>query len=58
MYVEKVRVNTTFTKTYLNFIDHLVKKGLYFNRGDVIMAGLRLLAKEYGISLLAEEGEG
>jgi len=58
MSVEKERVNMTFTKPYLDFMTRLVKNGMYFNRGAVMMDALRLLAKEEGISIIPEEAEG
>ena len=55
MKVKKERVSVTFSEPYMAFMSGLVKNGLYFNRGAVIMEALRLLALEHGISLVPEE---
>jgi len=39
---EKTRVSVTLTKPYIDALDHLVEKGIYLNRGEVILAALRL----------------
>jgi len=56
--VYKERVNTTFTKPYIDFMNRLVKNGLFLNRGAVIMEALRLLSEKHGLPIIEEEAEG
>ena len=51
----KERVSMTFTRPYLDFMTRLVKNGIYFNRGAVMMEALRLLAEKHSMSLVSEE---
>lgn len=51
----KERVSITLTRPYLDFMARLVKSGLYFNRGAVMMEALRLLSKEHGVPIIDEE---
>lgn len=55
MSARRERVSVTFTGPYLNFLNHVVKDGLYARRGDAVMAGLRLLAKEHKMPLTPKE---
>ena len=57
--VYKERVDTTFTKPYLDFIDRLVQRGIYLSRGAAIRAAVRILAERSGLPLpIVEEAEG
>ena len=53
--VYKERVNITFTKPYIDFMNRLVRNGLYFNRGAVMMEALRVLAEKHGVPIINEE---
>lgn len=46
---DKTRVSVTMTKAYVEALDHLVEKGLYLGRGDIILEALRLLFRRHGI---------
>ncbi len=49
MSVEKKRVNVILTKHYLDALTHLVKEGVYIDRGSAIRAALRLLFTFHGV---------
>lgn len=55
--VEKTRVSITMTAPYLEALDHMVEKGVYLRRCDVIMDALRHLFKEHGVDLPYKEAE-
>ena len=58
---DKIRVSVTMTKTYVDALDHLVKKGLYLGRGDIVLEALRILFRRHGIEsfkLVEEAVEG
>jgi len=46
---DKIRVSVTMTKTYVEALDHLVEKGLYLGRGDIVLEALRLLFRRHGL---------
>ena len=48
---KKTRVSVTMTKPYLDFVDGLIERGIYFRRGDVVLASLRRMAKDFGFDL-------
>jgi len=43
------RINFTLTKIYVDALNHLVKEGLYLNRGEIMSAALRILFRQHGI---------
>jgi len=57
--VKKTRVNVTLTKPYLDALDHLVEKGIYLSKGEVVLEGLRLIFRHHGLDpfKLLEEAE-
>ena len=46
---EKTRLSVTMTKAYVDALDHLVEKGLYLGRGDIVLDALRVLFRRHGI---------
>lgn len=48
--VVKIRVSVTMTKPYLDALDHLVEKGVYLSRGDIILEAIRRLLRSYEIA--------
>ena len=55
---EKERVSVTLTKPYLNFLEQVVKNGIYIKRGEALREGLRLLMRTMGVRLSPEEAVG
>jgi len=51
--VEKIRVSVTMTKPYVEALDGLVEKGIYFTRGDAVLEALRIFLRERGIEPFA-----
>lgn len=50
---DKTRVSVTMTEAYTDALDHLVKEGLYLNRGEAVLEALRHLFRSYGIEPFA-----
>ena len=46
---KKTRVSVTMTQTYVKILDSLVEKGVYLDRGEAILAGVRLLFEHHEI---------
>ena len=58
---DKTRISVTVTQAYVEGLNKLVEKGLYLNRGDIILEALRVLFRSYGIepfSKMIEEDVG
>jgi len=53
----KTRVSVTMTKPYVEALDGLVEKGLYFTRGEAVLEALRYFLKEKGIEPFCLEAE-
>jgi len=47
--VEKIRVSVTMTTPYLDALRHLVALGIYLTRGQVVLEGLRIIFRRYGL---------
>jgi len=47
--VEKTRISVTLTRPYLEALNHLVKEGVYLNKGEIILEALRCLLRQQGI---------
>jgi len=45
----KTRISVTVTPAYIGGLNELVEKGLYLNRGEIILEALRILFRSYGI---------
>ncbi len=45
----KTRISVTVTTAYVEGLNELVEKGLYLNRGEIILEALRILFRGYGI---------
>jgi len=48
---DKNQVNVMMTKAYTDALDHLVEEGIYINRGEGILEGIRLFLGSHGINL-------
>ena len=55
--MKKKRLSVTLSKPYIDFISNMIRTGLYFNNGAVMMEALRLLSKETGVPILNEEAK-
>jgi len=55
--VEKTRVSITMTKPYVDALDRLVEKGIFLNRGGIVLDALRRFFKEFGVELPYKEAE-
>ena len=53
----KTRISVTVTTAYVEGLNKLVEKGLYLNRGEIILEALRILFKSYGIEPFVKMGE-
>ena len=47
----KKRVSVTFTKPYIEAIDHLIKGGVYVNQTELIKDALRRLFRHFEIRI-------
>ena len=45
----RTRVSVTLTQIYVDGLTHLVDEGFYLNRGEVVLAALRVLFRQHGI---------
>ncbi len=45
----KTRISVTMTQAYVGGLNELVEKGIYLNRGEIILEALRGLFRSYGI---------
>ncbi len=45
----KTRISVTMTKPYLDALDHLVDKGIFLDKGEIVRQSLRDLFRNYGI---------
>lgn len=55
--VKKIRVSVTMTMPYVEALDGLVEKGIYFTRGEAVLEALRIFLKEKGIEPFCLETE-
>ena len=55
MTCKKTRISVTLTEAYLSPVDQFVEEGIYFTRGDAVMAGLRLLFRNHNLKFKVEE---
>jgi len=53
----KTRVSVTLTKIYIAALDQLVEGGVYVDRREVVMDGLRRVFRHYGMKPFSPEGE-
>jgi len=58
MAAEKKRISVTLTKPYLNFLELVVKDGIYLTNAETVMASLRLLMKQHGFRITPTEAAG
>jgi len=45
----KTRISVTVTPAYVGGLNELVEKGLYLNRGEIVLEALRILFRSYGL---------
>jgi len=59
--VDRSKLDVTITQEIIDELDRLVEKGIYLDRGEIIMEALRNLFRQQGIepfySKLAEKPE-
>lgn len=46
---EKSRISVTVTKSYVDGLSRLVDEGVYLNRGDAILEGIRIILRIYKV---------
>ena len=54
---DKTRISVTVTPAFVEGLNKLVEKGLYLNRGEIILEALRILFRGYGIEPFVKMGE-
>ena len=47
--MEKRRVSVTMTRLYADALDRLISEGLYLNRGQIVLEGLRIIFRRHGL---------
>jgi len=47
--MEKRRISVTMTRLYVEALDSLVSEGLYLNRGQIVLEGLRIIFRRHGL---------
>jgi len=45
----KKRISVTLTDVYIDGLNYLVGKGLYLNRGEIVLEALRSLMRRHGV---------
>jgi Arc/MetJ-type ribon-helix-helix transcriptional regulator len=48
--VKKRRISVTVTESYLSAMDHLVEKGIYLSRGEIVTDGIRFIFERYRVT--------
>jgi Arc/MetJ-type ribon-helix-helix transcriptional regulator len=53
--VNKRKCRVVIADPYLGAMEHLIKKGLYMNRAEIVKDALRRLLWHYNIQVISEE---
>ena len=48
--MEHPNLDVTMTQAYIDALDHLIKKEIYLDRGEIIMDALKHLFRKYKIA--------
>ena len=46
----RTRIGVTITKPYLDALNHLLEKGIYLSKGEIVLEALRILLGRHGIA--------